>query len=56
MRLLRLARIQYVVLKYGLDELLTGHERFRAVRPIARALTFWRDTTAPRGERLRLAL
>ena len=56
MRLLRLARIQYVALKYGLDEFLTGHERFRAVRPIARALTFWRDTSAPRGERLRLAL
>ena len=56
MRLLRLARIVIVALKYGLDELLTGHERFRAVRPVARALTFWRDTSAPRGERLRLAL
>ena len=53
---MRLARIQYVALKYGLDEFLTGHERFRAVRPVARALTFWRDTSAPRGERLRLAL
>ena len=56
MRLLRLARIIVVALKYGLDEFLTGHERFRAVRPAARALTFWRDTSAPRGERLRLAL
>jgi ubiquinone biosynthesis protein len=56
MRLLRLAKIIVVALKYGLDELLTGHERFRAVRPLARALTFWRDTSAPRGERLRLAL
>jgi ubiquinone biosynthesis protein len=56
MRLLRLARIIIVALMYGLDELLTGHERFRAVRPAARALTFWRDTSAPRGERLRLAL
>jgi ubiquinone biosynthesis protein len=56
MRLLRLARIVVVALKYGLDEFLTGHERFRAVRPAARALTFWRDTSAPRGERLRLAL
>ena len=56
MRLLRLARIIIVALKYGLDEFLTGHERFRAVRPAARALTFWRDTSAPRGERLRLAL
>jgi ubiquinone biosynthesis protein len=56
MRLLRLAVIVLVALKYGLDEFLTGHERFRAVRPIARALTFWRDTSAPRGERLRYAL
>jgi ubiquinone biosynthesis protein len=56
MRLLRLARIVRVVLKYGLDEFLTGHERFRAVRPMAHALTFWRDTSAPRAGRLRLAL
>jgi ubiquinone biosynthesis protein len=56
MRLTRLARIVVVALRYGLDEFLTGHERFRAVRPLARALTFWRDTSAPRGERLRLAL
>jgi ubiquinone biosynthesis protein len=56
MRLLRLAVIVRVVLKYGLDEFLTGHERFRAVRPIAHALTFWRDTSTPRAVRLRLAL
>jgi ubiquinone biosynthesis protein len=56
MRLTRLAIIVVVALKYGLDEFLTGHERFRAVRPLARALTFWRDTSAPRAERLRLAL
>ena len=56
MRLLRLAKIGHVSLKYGLDEFLTGHERFRAVRPLARALTFWRDTSAPRAVRLRLAL
>jgi len=56
MRLTRLAKIVVVALKYGLDEFLTGHERFRAVRPAAQALTFWRDTSAPRAERLRLAL
>jgi ubiquinone biosynthesis protein len=56
MRTTRLAIIVVVALKYGLDEFLTGHERFRAVRPAARALTFWRDTSAPRAERLRLAL
>ncbi len=56
MRLLRLTKIWYVSLIFGLDEFLTGHERFRAVRPLARTLTFWRDTSAPRAERLRLAL
>ena len=38
MRLLRLAKIVRVALKYGLDEYLTDHERFRAVRPLARAV------------------
>jgi ubiquinone biosynthesis protein len=56
MHVLRLAKIGWVSLKYGLDEFLTGHERFRAVRPLARAVTFWRDTSAPRAVRLRLAL
>src|SRR5512144_1631978 len=56
MRLTRLAKIVWIALKHGLDEFLTGHERFRAVRPAAHALTFWRDTSAPRAVRLRLAL
>jgi ubiquinone biosynthesis protein len=56
MRWLRLAKIWLVSLKYGLDEFLLGHERFRWLRPTARALTFWRDTSAPRAVRLRLAL
>src|SRR5262249_30865652 len=56
MRLLRLAKIVRVAEKYALDEFLTGHERFRAVRPLASALTFWRDTSTPRAVRLRLAL
>jgi ubiquinone biosynthesis protein len=56
MRWLRLAKIWLVALQYGLDEFLTGHERFRWLRPAARTVTFWRDTSAPRAERLRLAL
>jgi len=56
MRWVRLAKIWLVALKYGLDEFLTGHERFRWLRPAARAVTFWRDTSAPRAVRLRLAL
>src|SRR5499425_2795176 len=56
MRWLRLLIILRVALKYGLDEFLLGHERFRWLRPAARAVTFWRDTSAPRAARLRLAL
>ncbi len=46
----------FVALRYGLDEFLLGHERFRAVRPAARFLRFGRDFTTPRAVRLRLAL
>src|SRR6516225_4938738 len=56
MRWIRLAKIWLVALKYGLDEFLLGHERFRWLRPTAHALTFWRDLSAPRAVRLRLAL
>jgi ubiquinone biosynthesis protein len=56
MRWLRLAKIWLVALHYGLDEFLLGHERFRWLRPAARTVTFWRDTSAPRATRLRLAL
>src|SRR5215472_17716506 len=56
MRWLRLLIIMRVALKYGLDEFLLGHERFRWLRPAARTVTCWRDLSAPRAERLRLAL
>jgi ubiquinone biosynthesis protein len=56
MHLLRLIKIMHVALKYGLDEFLLGHERFRWLRPTVRTLTFWRDLSLPRAERLRLAL
>src|SRR5438552_10882086 len=56
MRWFRLAKIWLIALKYGLDEFLLGHERFRWLRPSARALTFWRDLSSPRAVRLRMAL
>ena len=56
LRLLRLARILSVVMRYGLDEFATGHERVRWMRPLIRALFFWRRLDRPRGERLRQAL
>ncbi len=56
MRWLRLLKILRVALKYGLDEFLLGHERFRWLRPTVRTVTFWRNLSAPRAQRLRLAL
>jgi len=56
MRLLRLARILYVSQRYGLDEFLLEHARVRPLRAWVRRFAFWRDTTTPRAERLRLAL
>src|SRR6266480_412116 len=56
MRWFRLAKIWLIALKYGLDEFLLGHERFAWLRPTVHALTFWRDLSAPRAVRLRLAL
>ncbi len=56
MKLLRLAKIFYVALRFGLEEFVLGHERFRWLRPLVMAALFWRPLDAPRGERLRLAL
>jgi ubiquinone biosynthesis protein len=56
MRFLRFLRIFYVSLKHGLDEFLLGHERVRGLRPFVNGLMFWRDLSAPRAVRLRLAL
>jgi ubiquinone biosynthesis protein len=56
LRLFRLAKIIRISLRYGLDQMafeLAGSPGFgHAVR----MLLFWRDLSAPRGERLRLAL
>ena len=56
MRLTRLARILLVSQRYGLDEFLLGHERVRGLRPLVNRLLFWRNVSAPRALRLRLAL
>ncbi|MET0204700.1 MAG: AarF/UbiB family protein, partial [Casimicrobiaceae bacterium] len=56
MRLLRLARIVTVALKHGLDDFALGHARTRWMRPIVHGVLFWRDLSAPRAVRLRLAL
>ncbi|MDP3421623.1 MAG: ubiquinone biosynthesis regulatory protein kinase UbiB [Thiobacillus sp.] len=56
MKLLRLARILTVGLRFGLEEFFLGHERVRPLRWLVRATLFWRPLTEPRGVRLRRAL
>jgi ubiquinone biosynthesis protein len=56
MKLLRLARILTIGLRFGLEEFFLGHERVRPLRWLVRAMLFWRPLSEPRGVRLRRAL
>ncbi|MEO8331794.1 MAG: ubiquinone biosynthesis regulatory protein kinase UbiB [Gallionella sp.] len=56
MRLFRLIKIIFVVLRFGLDEFLLAHERLRWMRAPLKLLLFLRNTSKPRAVRLRLAL
>jgi ubiquinone biosynthesis protein len=56
LRLFRLIKIIYVVLRFGLDEFLLAHERVRWMRVPLNILLFMRSTKKPRAVRLRLAL
>ena len=56
MRLLRLLKIIYIVLRFGLDEFLLAHTRTRWLLVPLNFVLFTRNTSAPRGQRLRLAL
>jgi predicted unusual protein kinase regulating ubiquinone biosynthesis (AarF/ABC1/UbiB family) len=56
MRLFRLLKIASVASRFGLDEMVLEHEPSGRLVRIANALQFWRDLSAPRAERLRLAL
>jgi ubiquinone biosynthesis protein len=56
LRLLRLARIIRVGLSHGLDQLILDHDPENRVARLVGRLFFWRDLSAPRAVRLRLAL
>jgi ubiquinone biosynthesis protein len=56
MRIFRVIRIFYVVLRFGLDEFLLAHESTRWLIAPLNLVLFFRDKSAPRAERLRLAL
>jgi len=54
--LLRLLRIQRVLVRYSLDEIITATHLLRPLRFFFYILPRRRDSSAPRGERIRLAL
>ena len=56
MRIFRLIKIIFVVLRFGLDEFLLAHERVRWMRVPLSMLLFLRNTSKPRAVRLREAL
>ncbi len=56
MRVLRGIRILWVVMTYGLDEMVLAHRKVAFFRSTLRVLFFWRRLDAPRGIRLRQAL
>ncbi len=56
MKFLRLLTILWVSLRYGMDDFLLGHAKTRWLCPLVRLIFFWRNLSAPRGVRLRLAL
>jgi len=56
MRFFRLLKIIFVVLRFGLDEFLLAHARTSWLRQPLNGLLFFRNTSRPRAERLRLAL
>ena len=56
MRLFRLLKIASVASRFGLDEMVLEHEPSGRLVRLANALQFWRNLSAPRAERLRLAL
>ncbi len=56
MRLLRLLKIIFILLRFGLDEFLLAHGNTRWLLKPLNVLLFLRNVSAPRAERLRLAL
>lgn len=56
MRLFRLAKIIRIGIAFGLDQMILEHEPSGYLMRFARWALFWRDLSAPRAVRLRLAL
>lgn len=55
-KFLRLFKIIRVTLRYGIDEIAISGLKVPRTAQLIKTLLFWRDLSAPRGERLRKAL
>jgi ubiquinone biosynthesis protein len=55
-KFLRLLKICRVAIKYGLDEIAISGLKVPRTAKLIDTVIFWRDISAPRGERLRMAL
>nr|WP_155466209.1 ubiquinone biosynthesis regulatory protein kinase UbiB [Duganella radicis] len=56
LKFLRLLKILRVSVRYGLDEIAISGLRKPRIAKLIDTVFFWRDLSAPRGERLRMAL
>jgi len=56
LRLLRLARILDIGIRFGLDEFVLAHARTRWLLKFVQTMLFWRTLGEPRAVRLRMAL
>jgi ubiquinone biosynthesis protein len=56
LKFLRLLKILRVAVKYGLDEIAIAGLKVPRTAKLIDTVIFWRDISAPRGERLRMAL
>ena len=56
MHYFRFIVIIFIILKFGLDDFIADHIRFKPLLFIIKCLFFWRNKSQPRGERLRLSL
>ena len=55
-KFLRLLKIIRITLQYGIDEIVISGLRVPRTARLIKQILFWRDLSAPRGERLRKAL
>ncbi|WP_038496844.1 ubiquinone biosynthesis regulatory protein kinase UbiB [Janthinobacterium agaricidamnosum] len=56
LKFLRLLKILRVSIKYGLDEIAISGLKVPRTAKLIDTMIFWRDLSAPRGERMRMAL